>query len=100
MKFSPYREGYCFRSSVCPGAVFRSLCQHESEDIGCCILEYSPSYRSFESNVTLEMFKEVFGDTTRSHALYIHFSRSLDVAKVSSCQQQSAFMAQVDYHAT
>lgn len=95
MKFPPFREGYCFRSSACPGAVFRSLCQHEAEGIGCCMLEYSSSYSRVESNITMKMFKDIFGDTTRSQALFFDFLRSLADSRVSSCHQQSAYIAQV-----
>lgn len=97
MRFPPYRKGYCFRSSACPGAVLGSLCSQESGEKGCCILEYSPSYPNIKSNITMGMFKQIFGDTTRTKALFMHFLRSLKMAKVVSCQQQSAYITQVAF---
>ena len=96
MRFQPKRKGYCLRSSACPGAVFRSLCSDTfAETVGCCILEYSRSYPNVESNITLPMFTKIFGDTTRSKAVFKHFLRSLKVAKAVSCAQQSAYITQV-----
>ncbi|XP_065051609.1 uncharacterized protein LOC135681198 isoform X2 [Rhopilema esculentum] len=97
LRFPPYRDGYCFRSSACPGAVISSLCPQHSADVGCCILEYYPSYGKVSSNITIEMFKAVFNETIRSQAQFVHFLRSLEEAKVTSCHQQSAYLTQIAF---
>ena len=95
MRFPPYRKGYCFSSSVCPGAVLASSCNQESEGTGCCVLEYTSSLPRIQSNITMDMFENIFGDSGRSKALFVNFVHSLKTAQVVTCHQQSAYITQV-----
>eukprot|EP00112_Aurelia_sp_Birch-Aquarium-sp1_P000156 Seg1011.2 transcript_id=Seg1011.2/GoldUCD/mRNA.D3Y31 product="hypothetical protein" protein_id=Seg1011.2/GoldUCD/D3Y31 len=98
LRFPPHRDGYCLRISSCPGAVLRSLCPQHASHMGCCILEHSPSpHDNVASNISLRMFTDIFNATIRSKMLFNYLPRSLHIAKVKSCHQQSAFLTQIAY---
>jgi len=97
MRFPPHRKGYCFSSSVCPGAVLASSCNQESDRTGCCVLEYTSLLARIQSNITIDMFKSIFGDTRRSKGLFLNFVHSLKTAQVVTCHQQSAYITQIAF---
>ena len=96
-RYSPYFRGYYMKVMDCPGATLRNLTLAD-DTVVCCVFDTAmvPSIPP-NIDVSMEVYLDMVGDTTRTRALYPFYMQALSTADISGKQEIAAFTAQVSW---
>lgn len=95
--YSPHFRGYYMKVMDCPGATLRNLTLAD-DTVVCCVFDTAmvPSILP-NIDVSMEVYLDMVGDTTRTRALYPFYMQALNMAEISDKQEIAAFTAQVGW---